>query len=195
MIGRAWLLLIFVVSALGGVAGSLLGNPHGMPSVGASGAITGLIGALFVVSFHHRADPAEQRTTLVTSLRFGLPALLPLAFGASSHVDYFAHAGGAITGGAIGLAVCAQCPLPTFAGFRAPSRNRGLARSRALDRLLRHRRHALFDLRGESGTIHSLGRGALGHRAYRRSAIRRPVGALSEGCTFSPHASVVSFAS
>jgi hypothetical protein len=114
MIGRAWLLLIFVASALGGVAGSLLGNPHGMPSVGASGAITGLIGALFVVSFHHRADPVEQRAMLATSLRFGLPALLPLAFGASSHVDYFAHAGGAITGGAVGLAVCAQWSPANF---------------------------------------------------------------------------------
>jgi membrane associated rhomboid family serine protease len=114
MIGRGWLMLIFVASALGGVAGSLLGNPHGVPSVGASGAITGLIGALFVVSFHGRADPAERHAMLVTSLRFGVPALVPLAFGASSHVDYFAHAGGAITGGAVGLAVCAQWSPANF---------------------------------------------------------------------------------
>jgi hypothetical protein len=49
-----------------------------------------------------------------TSLRFGLPALLPLALGASSHVDYFAHAGGAIAGGAVGLAVCAQWSPASF---------------------------------------------------------------------------------
>jgi len=102
MIGRAWFPMIFVASALGGVAGSLIGNPPGLPSVGASGAITGLIGALFVVSFR-RADPVEQRTMRRTSLFFGVPSLLPLAFASSGEVDYFAHAGGAIAGSALGL--------------------------------------------------------------------------------------------
>jgi rhomboid protease GluP len=108
MIGRAWFSLIFVASALGGVAGSLIGNPPDLSSVGASGAITGLIGALFVVSFHHRAEPAEQWVMRRTALGFGIPALLPLALGASGKVDYFAHAGGAIAGAAVALAVCAQ---------------------------------------------------------------------------------------
>ena len=107
MIGRGWLLMIFVASALGGAAGSLYGNPPGLPSVGASGAITGLIGALFVVSFNPYADPDHQRAMRRTALRFGVPALLPLAFGSSGHVDYFAHAGGALAGGALGFALCA----------------------------------------------------------------------------------------
>jgi rhomboid protease GluP len=102
MIGRAWFPMIFVASALGGVAGSLIGNPPDLPSVGASGAITGLIGALFVVSFR-RADPVEQRSMRRTSLWFGVPSLLPLAFAASGDVDYFAHAGGALVGSALGL--------------------------------------------------------------------------------------------
>ena len=102
MIGRAWFPMTFIVGALGGVAGSLLGNPPGVPSVGASGAITGLIGALFVVSFR-RADPVEQRAMRRTSMWFGIPALLPLAFAASGDVDYAAHAGGAIAGSAVGL--------------------------------------------------------------------------------------------
>jgi rhomboid protease GluP len=106
LIGRAWFSLIFVASALGGVAGSLLGNPPDLSSVGASGAVTGLVGALFVVSFHHRSDGVDQRVMRRTALGFGLPALLPLAFGASGNVDYFAHAGGAIAGGAAALAVC-----------------------------------------------------------------------------------------
>ena len=106
MIGRRWLLLIFVVSAIGGVIGSLWGNPPGMPSVGASGAITGLIGALFVVSFNPYADPDHQRAMRKTALRFGVPALLPLAFGASGQVDYFAHAGGALAGAALGVVLC-----------------------------------------------------------------------------------------
>ena len=106
MIGRGWFALIFMLSALGGVAGSLFGNPPSLPSVGTSGAISGLIGALFVVSFHHRADPIEQRAMRLTSLRFGIPALLPLAFMTSGEVDYFAHAGGAIAGAILGLGLC-----------------------------------------------------------------------------------------
>lgn len=103
MIGRGWFVLIFVASALGGVVGSLTGNVAGLLSVGASGAITGLIGALFVVSFDPYADPDHRRTMRRTSLFFGVPALLPLALGASGNVDYFAHAGGALVGGALGL--------------------------------------------------------------------------------------------
>jgi membrane associated rhomboid family serine protease len=124
MVGRGWFALIFMVSALGGVAGSLYGNPPDIVSVGASGAITGLIGALFVVSFHHRADPIEQRMMRRTSLRFGIPALLPLVVAASgSSTDYFAHAGGAIAGGAIGLVLCvlwsADAARPSLARLAA----------------------------------------------------------------------------
>jgi rhomboid protease GluP len=107
MVGRGWFALIFMISALGGVAGSLYGNPPDMPSVGASGAITGLIGALFVVSFHHRADPIEQRMMRRTALSFGIPALLPLVVATAGNVDYFAHAGGGLAGAAFGLALCA----------------------------------------------------------------------------------------
>jgi rhomboid protease GluP len=103
MIGRGWFAALFAASALGGVAGSLFGNPHDITTVGASGAITGLIGALFAVSFNPRAEPEERRSMLRTALFFGVPALLPLAFGASGHVDYFAHAGGALAGVVIGL--------------------------------------------------------------------------------------------
>ncbi len=130
MIGRGWFALIFVVSAVGGVAGSLYGNPPGLASVGASGAITGLIAALFVVSFHHRADPDEQRAMRRTSLRFGVPALLPLFVGASGQVDYFAHAGGAIAGGATALALCALWSAdrlrPDFARLAAAAAVTGL---------------------------------------------------------------------
>src|ERR1700722_19247363 len=117
MIGRGWFILIFVASALGGVVGSLCGNLPGLPSVGASGAIPGLVAALFVMSFNPYADDDQQRRMRKTALRFGVPALLPLAFGASGHVDYFAHAGGAIAGGALGMVICAiwsHSPRPHF---------------------------------------------------------------------------------
>ena len=132
MVGRGRFALIFMVSALGGVAGSLYGNPPDIVSVGASGAITGLIGALFVVSFHHRADPIEQRMMRRTSLRFGIPALLPLVVAASgSSTDYFAHAGGAIAGGAVGLVLCvlwsADAARPSLARLAATAALVGLA--------------------------------------------------------------------
>jgi rhomboid protease GluP len=101
LIGRAWLAAIFVASALGGEAGSLLGNAHATTTVGASGAISGLIGALFVVSFQV-TDPLQQRKMMRTALRFGVPALAPLLFGASGHVDYYAHSAGAVTGALAG---------------------------------------------------------------------------------------------
>lgn len=106
IIGRCWFLLIFVVSAIGGVAGSLYGNDPGVISVGASGAITGLLAALFVMSFNPYADVDQQRTMRRTALRFGVPALAPLAWGASGGVDYFCHAGGALAGGAVGMVIC-----------------------------------------------------------------------------------------
>jgi hypothetical protein len=90
-----------------------------MVTVGASGAITGLIGALFVMSFNPYADIDQQRAMRRTALRFGLPALAPLAWSASGGVDYFAHAGGAIAGGAVGMVIClvwsADSVRPNFA--------------------------------------------------------------------------------
>jgi membrane associated rhomboid family serine protease len=124
MIGRAWFAFIFAVGALGGIAGSLIGNPHALVTVGASGAISALIGALFVVSFHHRAEESDQRAMRLTALRFGIPALAPLAFahmssGAAQQVDYHAHLGGAILGVVAGFMLCAlwteHRPRPRFA--------------------------------------------------------------------------------
>lgn len=120
LIGRGWFSLIFIASALVGEAGSLLGNAHGMVSVGASGAITGLIAALFVSSFEPEADAGQTISRLKTSLFFGVPALLPLAFGASGNVDYFAHGGGALAGAALAitpwLAFWSYDSLPRSAG-------------------------------------------------------------------------------
>jgi membrane associated rhomboid family serine protease len=106
-IGRGWFALIFVVSAIGGEVGSLYGNPPGIPGVGATGAITGLMGALFAVSFNPYGDAEHQRVMRKTALFFGIPALAPLYFGASGNVDYYAHAGGAIAGIVLGLALAA----------------------------------------------------------------------------------------
>jgi rhomboid protease GluP len=121
LIGRGWFSLIFVASALAGEAGSLLGNGPGTVGVGASGAITGLIAALFVSSFEPEADADQTISRLKTSLFFGVPALLPLAFGASGNVNYYAHGGGALAGAALAitpwLAFWSYDSLPRSAGM------------------------------------------------------------------------------
>jgi membrane associated rhomboid family serine protease len=121
LIGRGWFALIFVASALAGEAGSLLGNGPGTVGVGASGAITGLIAALFVASFEPEADADQTISRLKTSLFFGVPALLPLAFGASGNVNYYAHGGGALAGAALAitpwLAFWSYDSLPRSAGM------------------------------------------------------------------------------
>jgi rhomboid protease GluP len=106
LVGRGWFAGIFVLAALGGIAGSLLGNPHAGYTVGASGAITGLIAALFVVSFHHRAAQHDQSAMRKTALRFGVPALGPLLYSATGHTDYHAHLGGAVAGAACAALLC-----------------------------------------------------------------------------------------
>ncbi len=120
LIGRGWFALIFVASAVAGEVGSLLGNGPGTVGVGASGAITGLIAALFVASFEPEADADQTISRLKTSLFFGVPALLPLAFGASGNVNYYAHAGGAVAGAALAitpwLAFWSYDSLPRSAG-------------------------------------------------------------------------------
>jgi rhomboid protease GluP len=104
MIGRGWFIGIFALSGIGGEVGSLMGIPAWTPGVGASGAITGLLAAAFVMSFS--ADTVEEgRRMRRRALFFGVPALAPLIWGAHDHTNYYAHLGGAITGGAIAFVI------------------------------------------------------------------------------------------
>lgn len=104
-VGRAWYAAIFAVAGLTGVFGSLLGNPHHVTTVGASGAICGLIGAVFIISFHPRCNPLESASMRKWALRLGIPSLGPVLYQASSGVDYNAHLGGALGGALIALLI------------------------------------------------------------------------------------------
>jgi hypothetical protein len=103
LIGRGWLALIFAASALGGVAGSMIGNDPTTTTVGASGAITGLVAAGLFMSFHERADAEDGYKMRRRALFLLVPALLPLFLGVRDHVDYHAHLGGALVGAVIAL--------------------------------------------------------------------------------------------
>jgi membrane associated rhomboid family serine protease len=103
LIGRGWFALIFAASALAGVAGSMIGNDPMTTTVGASGAITGLVAAGLFMSFHERADAEDGYKMRRRALFLLVPALLPLFLGVRDHVDYHAHLGGAFAGAVIAL--------------------------------------------------------------------------------------------
>ena len=132
IIGRGWFAGIFALSAFGGEAGSLFGNAASLPTLGASGAITGVIAAAFAFSFS--ADTAEESARMRRrALFFGVPALLPLflaghdsPIGSTGGTDYYAHLGGALTGGGVAFVldqawdrVYFRPPLAHFGGFFA----------------------------------------------------------------------------
>jgi rhomboid protease GluP len=115
IVGRRWFFALFVV---GGVCGSLLSlavNPESVVSVGASGAIMGLLAAALVCGFHY--PPGVLRAQIqTTSMQILIPSLIPLAVGRTGgQIDFAGHIGGALGGALVGLVL-----LKTW----APSRSR-----------------------------------------------------------------------
>jgi membrane associated rhomboid family serine protease len=90
--GRLRFVLLYVVSALGGGTASYALNNVVGSSVGASGALFGLFGALIVVSRRLRRDTGPLYALLAINLVAGF--LLPL-------IDWRGHLGGLVTGYAV----------------------------------------------------------------------------------------------
>ncbi|HIJ37928.1 MAG TPA: rhomboid family intramembrane serine protease [Rhodospirillaceae bacterium] len=121
--GSAWLGTIFLAAALTGSLMSLTINSENIVSVGASGAIMGVLAALAVLS---RRVPAGQERRRLQSLtaQMLIPSLLPLASMLNSgQIDYGAHLGGALGGAALGLLVLGVWPE----GSKAPRARRPAA--------------------------------------------------------------------
>jgi membrane associated rhomboid family serine protease len=89
-IGRWQFLLLYLGSGMAGSAGALLWSPY-VPTVGASGAIFGILGALFIL---------ERRGSIATGGQIaGLIVLnLVFTFALSSYISVGAHVGGLIGG-------------------------------------------------------------------------------------------------
>ena len=107
LIGWAWFGGIFAISALGGDFGSLGQNDPNLLSVGASGAITGLLAAGLVCAGRMRNEERRARMQKWAS-RVLIYATLPAYLSASAvsgHTDYGAHVGGALFGGIAGFLV------------------------------------------------------------------------------------------
>ena len=108
--GSARFLLIYLLSGVGGVAGSyfgqiLLRKSFDAPSVGASGAIFGLFGVLAVFGFRYRHElPPAIRRALTAGV---LPVIVINLFIGFSFpfIDNSAHVGGLITGATLTLLI------------------------------------------------------------------------------------------
>lgn len=100
--GPARLLALFVASAL---AGSLLSWAGGVPlSVGASGAVFGLLGAGLVFGMRHRSDlPPELQKVLGWSLAPWIALNLAIGLLPMLPIDNWAHLGGLGAGALLAL--------------------------------------------------------------------------------------------
>jgi len=121
LVGRAWFVALFVIGAVGGALMSLALNPATAFSVGASGAIMGLLAAALACSFRFPAGPIRMRmqTGLLQVL---IPALIPIAVSRTGqHIDFAGHLGGALIGALVGLGMLktwrGSSLLPSFRSF------------------------------------------------------------------------------
>jgi rhomboid protease GluP len=117
-VGRRWFFALFVVGAACGSLAALALNPATVVSVGASGAIMGLLAAAFVSSFRHPPGALRTQVQLAT-LQVLIPSLIPIAVvRTGGHIDYAGHLGGALSGLALGLILLKtwrnDSPRPAF---------------------------------------------------------------------------------
>ena len=121
---HAHLSLVFLLSVIGGNVLSLIFFP-GVPSIGASGGIVGLLGYLTVYAFRRRQFvSAGFRKNLLMNIGFMLVVGLALR----EVVDNFGHIGGLITGAVYGFVQIPSdeytdpreaSPIMSFAGLVA----------------------------------------------------------------------------
>jgi rhomboid protease GluP len=108
--GSARFLLIYLLSGIGGVAGSYFGQiflqkPYDLPSVGASGAIFGLFGVLAVFGFRYRREmPPAIRRAMTAGVLPVIAVNLIIGF-SIRFIDNSAHIGGLLTGAALTLII------------------------------------------------------------------------------------------
>jgi membrane associated rhomboid family serine protease len=101
--GRLTFLVIYLLAAVGGSIASYLVFPN--PSVGASGAIFGLFGLIFVSTYVHKPLLRAQARALTSQIGVLIVLNLVIGFGIASFapIDNAGHIGGLLVGGAIGF--------------------------------------------------------------------------------------------
>ncbi|MFJ2822802.1 rhomboid family intramembrane serine protease [Streptomyces toxytricini] len=99
-LGRARFLALYVLSGLGGSAVVYLLTPPNAPTLGASGAVFGLLGATVVLVRRTRQDMRPVVVMLVLML-----VLTFVPYGGRLEVSWQAHVGGLVTGLLLGAAM------------------------------------------------------------------------------------------
>ena len=100
-LGRVRFAALYLVSAVGGSALSYAFASPNQPSLGASGAVFGLLGAFLVVNRRLGRDTSSVMALLVINFAFGF--LVP-------RIDWRAHLGGLIAGSLCALAIAYAPP-------------------------------------------------------------------------------------
>jgi len=99
--GKRWTVAVYLVTGLVGMAVSYWGHPGPPISIGASGAVYGLLGA--TVAFLLRRQRTFSLRQRWKSRRIYIPLFVALYLPALLNADYFAHSGGLVSGFLMGL--------------------------------------------------------------------------------------------
>ncbi len=121
MIGRAWFLVTFFITAWCGAIGSTMFNPDGIVSVGASGGALGLFGAAVPLVLLRIKERADRNRLLMQLLQVLVPSLLSVGT-ATMQADVAAHVFGAASGAAFSVVL-----LMSWRPDRRPIHGRRLA--------------------------------------------------------------------
>jgi membrane associated rhomboid family serine protease len=122
MYGHLEYLAIYLLCAAGGSVMTILVLPEQF-AAGASGAIFGLIGMLFVVTRRHHAVLGQQARMVLAGIGTYLVVLLIFTF-AVPGISWTGHVGGLVVGAVIGF-LLPPTQVPTLGGlWRAPSGER-----------------------------------------------------------------------
>ncbi len=101
--GRRWFFAMYLLSLLGGSLLSFATHKESVVSIGASGAVMGILAFALVGTLRLSA---ELRVAAATQLiQWLIPSLLPFLSFSGGKVDIAAHIGGALVGGIVGLVV------------------------------------------------------------------------------------------
>jgi membrane associated rhomboid family serine protease len=92
ILGKRKFIVIYFVSLIGGSVASFLFSPFGTYSIGASGAIFGLMGAMLVVGRKKRLDISHVAVLVILNVVIGFVL---------SGIDWRAHLGGLAAGALI----------------------------------------------------------------------------------------------
>ena len=127
--GRAMYVAIYLLAALGGSIASYLFNAT--PAVGASGAIFGLFGLVFVSVWVHKPALARQAQALTRQIGILIVINLVIGFAPGSNIDYMAHIGGLIVGGYLGFILPPRGAATLSSFWQRPPGEDGQKQSRA----------------------------------------------------------------